>query len=133
MSRFLLACVLVTWNAFPAQAQHHPLIGTWRSSAFTQAGPQQVELVILPNGAYSQQWRGQFVLNTYRGFWGEVSAGVYRFDIQDWEPKQWCGPLGCTPILQPPGTIARIEFQGADRFNAVPLDGSAPMVYQRVN
>jgi hypothetical protein len=131
MSRFWLAFVLVAWNAFPSQAQQHPLVGTWRSSAITQAGQQHVELVILPNGFYSQQWRGQSVLNTYRGRWGEVAAGVYRFDIGDWEPKQWCGPLGCTPILRPPGTTARIEFQGASLFRAVPLDGSAPMIYER--
>ncbi len=133
MRRVWVALVLIACSALPSQAQQHPLVGTWRSYAVTQAGQQQVDLVILPNGAYSQQWLGQSVLNTYRGSWGQVGDGVFRFDIGDWEPKRWCGPLGCTDIVRPPGTTARIEFLGLDRFRAIPLDGSAPMIYQRVN
>ena len=118
-------------SAPSSQAQHHPLVGTWRSSAITQAGEQQVEIVIQANGTYSQQWRGRNVLNTYTGRWRVMDGGIVRFDIDDWQPKEWCGPLGCTKILRPPGTTARIQFQGANRFRATPMDGSASLVYQR--
>ncbi len=126
-----LAFVLIASSAPSSQAQHHPLVGTWRSSAVTQAGEQQVEIVIQANGTYSQQWRGRNILNTYTGRWRVMDGGIVRFDIDDWQPKEWCGPLGCTKILRPPGTTARIQFQGANRFRATPMDGSASLVYQR--
>ena len=116
MRTLALAFILIVSNVPISQAQHHPLVGTWRSSAVTQAGPQQVEIVIMANGTYSQQWRGQNVLNTFTGAWRDIGKSVYRFEIDDWQPKQWCGPRGCTEILKPPGTTTRIEFQGANRF-----------------
>ena len=63
----VLAFVLIVSNVPSSQAQHHPLVGPWRSSAITQAGEQQVEIVIQANGTYSQQWRGRIILNTYTG------------------------------------------------------------------
>ena len=59
MRALILAFVLIISNVSTSQAQHHPLVGTWRSSAITQAGEQQVEIVIQANGTYSQQWRGR--------------------------------------------------------------------------
>ena len=43
-----------------------------------------------------------------------MGSGIVRFDIDDWQPKEWCGPLGCTKILRPPGTTARIQFEGSE-------------------
>ena len=118
MRSLVLAFVLIAASVLNSHAQHHPLVGTWRSSAITQAGEQQVEIVIQANGTYSQQWRGRNVLNTYTGRWQVLDGGLVRFDINDWQPKEWCGPLGCTKILRPPGTTARIQFQGANRFTS---------------
>ena len=133
MRALALAFVLIAWDVASSQAQHHPLVGTWRSSVITQAGQQQVEVVIQANGTYSQQWRGRNILNTFTGRWRDMGNGIVRFDIDDWQPKEWCGPLGCTKILRPPGTTARIQFQGANRFRATPMDGSAALVYQRAS
>ena len=131
MRALILAFVLIISNVPFSQAQPHPLVGTWRATAITQAGKQQVEIVIQANGTYSQQWRGQNVLNTFTGSWRPMGGGLVRFDIDDWQPRKWCGPVGCTEILRPPGTTARIEFQGANRFRATPIDGSASLIYQR--
>ena len=131
MRALILAFVLVLSNVPPAQAQPHPLVGIWRATAITQAGKQQVEIVIQANGTYSQQWRGQNVLNTFTRSWRPMRGGLVRFDIDDWQPRRWCGPLGCTEILRPPGTTARIELQGTNRFRATPIDGSASLIYHR--
>ena len=87
MRALVLAFVLIASGVPTSQAQHHPLVGTWRSSAITQAGEQQVEIVIQANGTYSQQWRGRNVLNTYTGRWRVMDGGLVRFDINDWQPK----------------------------------------------
>jgi len=110
MRNLVLTVVLFLSSVLFAHAQPHPLVGVWHSSTVGQFGPAQVEVVIQANGTYSEQWRGQNFLNSYTGRWRDMGKGIVRFDINDWEPKQWCGPLGCTPILKPPGTTARIEF-----------------------
>ena len=131
MRALILAFVLIISNVPSSQAQPHPLVGTWRATAITQAGKQQVEIVIQANGTYSQQWRGQNVLNTFTGSWRPMGGGLVRFDIDDWQPREAAVPIGCTEILRPPGTTARIEFQEANRFRATPIDGSASLIYQR--
>ena len=75
MRALALAFVLIAWDVAPSQAQHHPLVGTWRSSVITQAGEQQVEVVIQANGTYSQQWRGRNILNTFTGRWRDMGSG----------------------------------------------------------
>ena len=55
MRALILAFVLIISNVPSSQAQPHPLVGTWRATAITQAGKQQVEIVIQANGTYSQR------------------------------------------------------------------------------
>ncbi|MGC4045902.1 MAG: hypothetical protein QM758_19090 [Armatimonas sp.] len=82
-----------TPNTFP---------GVWRSQFVNSTfGPGLVELAIQSNGSFSQQTtyaRGSLV--TIFGTW-RVVGNVFRLDVQRGEPRQFCGPLGCTDILYP--------------------------------
>ena len=132
MRALVLAFAVFACSAVPSQAQNVPITGTWRGASVDPiGGPQQVEFVIQTNGTYSQQWRGRNNLNTYTGPWRAISEGVFRFDIVDWEPKEWCGPLGCTAILRPPGATVRIQFQGNNRFTVTPIGGGPTITYAR--
>ena len=122
MRALILAFVLIISNVpFSQAATSSRLVGTWRATAITEASKQQVEIVIQANGTYSQQWRGQNVLNTFTGSWRPMGGGLVRFDIDDWQPRKWCGPVGLAEILRPPGTTARIKLQtGANSYRATP-------------
>ncbi len=128
MRPLVLAFIIVVSNVPLAQAQHHPLVGTWRSSAISQAGEQKVEVAIQANGTYSQQWRGRNILNTYTGRWRVMDGGIVRFDIDDWQPKEWCGPLGCTIVLQ---ALRPASNSGSESLPSDLIDGGSPLVYQR--
>ena len=134
MRRVLVAFVLlITALAAPAAAQQNfPVIGIWRAQVNDQSGgPQIVETVIQGNGTFSQQWRGRNSLLTYSGQWRMLRAdGLFRFEIQDWEPKQWCGPLGCTQIQRPPGSTVQIRFNGPNQM--LVSDGGSNIIHNRL-
>ena len=116
--------------ATPAAAQ--TILGGWTSQSFDQVGGRQlVTLVIKADGTYQEQFRGATTLNTYSGRWFFVQGNIARFSIEDWEPKQWCGPQGCVPVSPGPGTTAAITFQNANQFVAQPIDGSPAMLFTR--
>lgn len=133
MRAALFAFVLILIGAAPAVAQNNPMIGVWQAQVNdVSGGPQQVTVVIQANGTYSEQWRGANNLLTNTGRWSVVQGNIVRFEIVDWQPRQWCGPLGCTQIQRPPGSTVRVTFQGNNTLVAQNLDGNGGIIYQRV-
>lgn len=108
----LLALVMV-------MAQGNGISGVWRSN-FNDPnyGPGMAELVLQANGRFSQLTYYQagaqvYIAGTYRF----PAQGVLRLDIQQAEPRQWCGPLGCNAIHYPDGETH--YFRLADRNTLV--------------
>jgi hypothetical protein len=133
MRAALFALVLIVAGATPAFAQNNPLIGVWQAQVNDQnGGPQQVTVVIQANGTYSEQWRGANNLLTNTGRWFVVQGDIVRFEIVDWQPRQWCGPLGCNDLQQPPNSLVRVQFRGPNVLVAIPVQGGGGIVYQRV-
>jgi hypothetical protein len=115
-----------------------PLVGIWRAQfADIQGNPATVELVLQPNGRYSQQTATGFslltIVGTYQFF---VDQGILRLNIQQYEPREWCGPLGCSPILLPAGETLQFEMRDRDSL-LTRTTGCAPgtcaeLFYRRV-
>lgn len=92
----LMMFIMATSHLF---AQSNPLVGVWRMEARDQSGSAvSSEIVIQPNGQFSKldNWGTQTLIS------GDIAVSadppVLRLNIRNYEPKQWCGPLGCTPI-----------------------------------
>jgi hypothetical protein len=87
--------------AFAAQAPANTsanVVGGWRATYTDGFGPARVELVIQPNGVFSQQTAQGTALVTFKGTIRLFNnPNILRLDIADWEPKEICGPLGCRP------------------------------------
>ena len=94
-------------NIGPAIAQEASLAGVWRLSGpgFTS------DLVIQPSGRFSKLDQSQAGKNLISG---RVSTSqnppTLRLNIEDWEPKQWCGPLGCVPVQMIAAETYQYEF-----------------------
>jgi len=91
----LLALIALSVQPTGAAAQGNPLVGVWQ----WQYGNATSELVIQPDLHFSK-------LDSQSGAQARISGIVslnaepptLRLNIQDYEPKQFCGPRGCSPI-----------------------------------
>ena len=54
-----------------------------------------------------------------------------RLDIRNYEPKQWCGPLGCNPIRMPDGETHHYRFHGPNMLVLQLVSGGQAVQYQR--
>jgi hypothetical protein len=56
-------------------------------------------LIIEEGGRYSKMDRQGAAQSLIRGTISITEQPpMLRLNIKDYEPKEWCGPLGCTPI-----------------------------------
>jgi hypothetical protein len=98
-SVFLALLVAVVFAA-PASAQG--IIGVWHGQ-MNDGSYNQV--VIQGNGLISQQQTynvgGGSTQLFMRGQWRMIAENTVRVDVTDYQPRQWCGPLGCQPIRYP--------------------------------
>ena len=132
MRAAVFAFLLLVAGIVPAHAQQNPMIGVWVAQVNdVNGGPQQVTVVIQANGTYSEQWRGANNLLTNTGRWFVAGGDVVRFEIVDWQPRQWCGPLGCNQLQRPPNSTVRIQFRGPNVLVAMPVQGGGGIIYQR--
>jgi len=77
------------------------LAGVWNCQSFDGATGAQVneQLVLQPDSNFrsmSQNALTGFTLNVW-GRWS-FANGSLRYDLAGYEPKQFCGPLGCSPV-----------------------------------
>ena len=112
--------------AGPAAASEVDFSGVWRYSV-----PGYVsELVIQNNGRFSKLDSSQTNKTMISG---TVSVSqnppVLRLNIQDWAPKEFCGPLGCEPIRMIAAEVYRFQFQ--DAATLVLSDSNGSYAFQR--
>lgn len=87
------------------------LVGVWQGQTRDILGyPAQAEVVFEPNGEFTQLFRSSSgmmirVWGTYR-----VEGNTVHFRIEGGEPKQQCGPMGCSPIRYPSAESVPFEF-----------------------
>lgn len=95
--------------------------GVWRSSQQSPFGPMQVETIFQENGKFQQESAagGTLIL-----IWGRFDVyedqAHLRFTLEGWEPKEWCGPLGCEEIHYPEGESHTYRWVDADTLMTAP-------------
>ena len=96
-------------------------LGVWRSSQQSPYGPMQVETIFKPNGQFQQQSSAAGTLITIYGSYDVYEDQAHlRFTLEDWEPKEWCGPLGCEEIHYPEGESHTYRWVDADTLMTAP-------------
>jgi len=108
MKRYLpsaaLAAALVLGASTAAQAQS--LTGSWQG--FAQG--IQFNLVVQPDGAYSETQRSGSLMTMQSGVIQAAGAGEIAFVVEDWQPKDL--PYGGGQTTKPPGGIWSVQFNG---------------------
>jgi hypothetical protein len=126
--------VMILLAGASALAQGNWFAGVWRAYVANLAGtPAWVELVMMPDGSFQQQTRTQggaliTIMGGYRVF---AEQGVLRLDIRNYEPKRWCGPLGCNPIYMPDGETHYYRFNGPNMLTLQIMTGGQAIQYRR--
>lgn len=115
----LLALFVV---ASATQAAAQGVIGVWQGQ-MNDGSYNQV--VIQGNGLISQQQSynvaGGSTQLFMRGQWRLISDNVLRIQVTDYQPRQWCGPLGCQPIRYP--EVLHVQFVLTDENTMRLQDG----------
>jgi hypothetical protein len=75
-------------------------------------------MIFMADGTFSEQFvnaSANYML-TITGQWDvfTFSGGpMLRFAVENWEPKEFCGPLGCSPVTIPTGMSEYFKFLDA--------------------
>jgi hypothetical protein len=100
-------------DSFGLQRAHWE--GVWSARQPGVLGDSDVQTVLMIDGTFSSQSRhvesGALVTTT--GEWDIFTIGdrpMLRFAVEDFEPKEWCGPLGCVAIQIPTGQSQYFHF-----------------------
>src|SRR5258708_10176398 len=82
----LLAGAMMT--AAPAGlAEGGSLVGSWRALANIGGAPVEFDLVVQPNGAFSETQRSGSMMTMQTGEVQQAGAGMVIFVVEDWQPK----------------------------------------------
>jgi hypothetical protein len=93
--RTLIAVAILVALTGLALANESDLVGVWRyqSPAFSS------EIIIQPGLRFQKYDTNAQHQNMISGpITIMKNPPILRLNIQNYEPKQWCGPLGCVPI-----------------------------------
>jgi hypothetical protein len=105
--------VLLTLLAAPASAQiDQRLVGGWAAQAPSPLGVIQTQLILQPNGSYTQlssDTSGH--MNRVWGTWFIPAPGVLRLNVQGYAPTSYRG----TAIAAPPSELVQYRFLDANR------------------
>ena len=76
-------------------------VGTWRGHAVNAFGQQMpTEVIFMPNGTYTAAAQTGSAMTRHWGRY-EVAGNQIRLFLHGAEPRQFCGPVGCTRIAWP--------------------------------
>lgn len=127
MKRYLTSAVLaaaVTLGASAAQAQS--LTGSWQGAA----QGVQFNLVVQPDGAYSETQRSGSLMTMQTGVIQSAGAGEIAFVVQDWQPRNL--PYTGEQTTKPPGGIWRIRFNGPNSVTMQDVRLGGSVTFTRV-
>jgi len=120
-------------------ANKEALTASWRGNTASPYcdGDVPVELVVEASGKFTHKSTCNGALSTFTGPWTNPSGSTLRLDVSDYSPKEFCGPLGCTQIVQPTGETHAFSFPNATTLKLVnaecPQDPPCTVQYTRSN
>jgi hypothetical protein len=124
-------------TGFAVHAQGYSLVGTWRGAVMGMA----FELVVQPNGAYSEIERSATIMTMQQGEVRALGPGLIAFVVEDWAPKTMpvyhaTGTVGGhytqQPTTKPPGGTWRIRFNGPNSVTMQDARLGGMVTFQRV-
>jgi len=141
LKRLALAAAALALAAGGAHAQVASLVGSWR--AFANIGGAQVvfELVVQPNGAYSETQRSATLMTMQTGEVRQAGPNLVAFVVEDWRPRTMpvYHPTGTVggyytqqPTSKPPGGVWRIRFNGRNSVTMQDANLGGVITFTRV-
>jgi hypothetical protein len=118
-------------------ARAESLSGSWRGFAMGI----EFDLVVQPNGAFSETERSGTSMTMQSGVIRSAGANVLAFEVQDWEPKtqQVYHPTGTVggyytpePLAKPPGGVWRIQFDSPNSITMTDVNQGGSVTFSRV-
>jgi hypothetical protein len=115
-------------------------VGIWHAEVPDGFGVSQVEMILQANGKFSEQTTNasaNYQL-TVTGEWDIFTftdRPMLRFTVTNWEPKEWCGPLGCSAVNIPTGMSEYFAFIDATHVQITQANctSACESVYTRVS
>ncbi len=137
--RTLAILGLLSLVAIPATGATNPFIGTWQATTVTSGVRLTIQLVLNPQGGFSELDQGissgNRMITQETGTYALFAPNTLRLNVLNWQPKVQCmAPSGCFPIRKPPGTTYRYRFTSATTFMAQDVTfGNGPIfIYHRI-
>ena len=130
LSGLVGACLLLSVTGAAAQ---NSLVGTWQGSVVFNGMTVGLNLVMMPNGKFSEQQTMSGMMTMDTGTYTVLPNNQLHFTVEDWEPKQQCFPQsGCHDILKPPGGLYNVRFISGSTMQVQDVNNQGIVVYQRV-
>lgn len=98
------------------------LAGVWQGQGSDIVGmPAVIQTVLQANGEFSQMVQSSSGVNLR--IWGTWSAGADAIDfrITGWDPRQFCGPVACTPVTLGGGERVPYRLVDANTMQSGPI------------
>jgi hypothetical protein len=121
------------------RAQPSTLVGRWQGSADVGGQTIFIELLLGPDGQFSQRATAGVNATLLRGTY-QLMQDTLTLAVFDWEPKtqRVYVPMGTTggyweeqPTSQPPGGTYRVTLTSADSMNLTDLETGATIALRR--
>jgi hypothetical protein len=136
----LIGAVAILLMPTISGAASNPFIGTWQTSTTAAGIRLTINLVLNPQGGYSELDQGVSptagkMVTQETGTYNLLAPSSLRLNVVNWSPKVQCiPPGGCHPIRKPPGTTYRYRFLNANTFTAQDVTfGNGPtLTYRRI-
>lgn len=107
-----------TGSNVPTGLEKSDWAGIWHGRVPDSFGISDVEMIFMADGTFSEQFvnaSANYML-TITGQWDVFTFSgrpMLRFAVENWEPKEFCGPLGCSPVTIPTGMSEDFKFKDA--------------------
>jgi len=123
--RVLLVTALAA-SAIAGAVQAQSLVGSWQG--FAQG--IQFNLVVQPNGAYSETQRSGSLMTMQEGVIQQAGPGQIAFVVENWQPQYQ--PYTGQASTRPPGGVWAVHFNGPNSVTLQDVRLHGVVVFNRV-
>ena len=127
--------------ATSAQAQPGGLVGSWRAVANIGGADVEFDLVVQPNGAFSETEQAAGGMTMQTGEVQDAGQDMIAFVVEDWQPRSMpvYHPTGTVggyytdePTAKPPGGVWRLTWNGSNEVTMQDVQGGGAVTFERV-